>query len=237
MPTHSIHISAKKTNRFKYSLNHSVHDVHSVFVSNARIPISYYNVEAKKNAITIKINGTNYVSTIEPGNYDITELVEAVQSKLTSLNMNINPRLTHSKITGKVSFRVDEDQNVLNLIQVFTGDVTAMLGFTKDSQYFTSVTGDSVVNMIHKSLYLMLDNCPQIDSEMKGIKSSVVYEANINQPSFGLFCDSTSNIQIKQLNKPKSFSTLAFSLVDKDYNVIDLNGSSYEFTINLIHHD
>ena len=98
-------------------------DGHHIYLSlqNASIPYSFYSVTSIDNTFTYGIvGGTVFVYTVEPGNYNITQLVNVIKAA-----MGASYTVTYNSITSKI--RITHTTN--NFI-IYASSINHIFGFS-----------------------------------------------------------------------------------------------------------
>jgi hypothetical protein len=119
-------------------------DGHYIYLSlqNAVIPYSFYSINTNNNIFIIESNSNTYTCIIEPGNYNINQMREALLSQLGGLfNITYNP------ITNKLTIT----NSTYEFTILSTGSLNHALGFSEtsntDSGISKSITSFNCVNL------------------------------------------------------------------------------------------
>jgi hypothetical protein len=87
------------TNQFIYNITlpQRINDVKSIMVSSVEIPLSYYNISALLGNNTFQIvrdiDNIKLTVVIPDGNYDITSLINVINTQITTTNLSSNSEL------------------------------------------------------------------------------------------------------------------------------------------------
>lgn len=154
----SMAINLRKNNNFDH-----------VAVLSCSIPKSYYLIPAGENSFTIDENGTQYIITIPPGNYNITSFINVLNGLFTGAVSHYNVTFPDSRTeaqTGKMTFH---HNNVHHNSSFIFGNnhLPEVLGFERGStNNFTphnntsTLVSSNVCNFQREStLFLRSDIC------------------------------------------------------------------------------
>tara|TARA_Y100000996_G_scaffold224277_1_gene176422 strand:+ start:8737 stop:10062 length:1326 start_codon:yes stop_codon:yes gene_type:complete len=86
---------------FTLDLSEPLHDVVSISISSVHIPTTWYAFDHHLGNTSFSTNGTTYEClNIEPGNYNLTGLLEAIKAKNTNISFEIDTDKHKASIYG-----------------------------------------------------------------------------------------------------------------------------------------
>ena len=209
------------------------------FESYLRIVIG---LEEDNNQLILKQYNENFVtSELDPGNYTIEDLQEAVypfgdhegtsQNKYDDLNKKVKLILTRFGSTfGTLRF---DKKSFFHTLLGFTPywDYKPTNEIHADSAgVYTSdkiILNLNTINKIHL-------NCDCIDGSIQdGVRQPILFSFVLDKPSgYKVFCGLES-IRFKKINK-SILNTITFYLEDDNNEVVDFNGETLTFTLQKI---
>lgn len=196
-------------------------------LQNAVIPYSFYSINENNNVFIIYSNSNTYTITVPSGNYNIQQMINALQSGLGGLFS-----ITYNSITNKIT--------ITNTTYEFTvkkeGTLNNALGFKEDVDSVSSsltLTGHHCVNLnqiraINVEIGMPTYNVNVAQPLNQNILATIpvvsqpygmIYYNNENNFRVNMFCCQLDVIKIK--------------LLDNQNNLINLNGTNYSMTIQL----
>jgi hypothetical protein len=233
-----IYVSSKNGDLYKNNLLNNVEfylpmieidDLYHIYMSvtNASIPVSWYNINLNNNVLVYGIvGGSTYNISLPVGNYNVTTLL----SKLISVMPNFN--ITYSSLTNKFTF------THVSLDFVFhssSSNCFSILGFTKYDQYSISrvLTSVNCINLSPVRSFIIgtslrTGNINLADPLVQNILCSIPIISNslgvvnyVNSDNF------RTNLSTNVLN------SLSIHITDQDANNIDFNGVNWFITLQL----
>ena len=102
---------SQSDSNFKFQLTRSIHSPKNTifYIENSPCSHAWYSVETGLNdSLCIRINATDYIRTIPPGNYTGPTFATALQTVLNSIVANI------------FTVSLNAQQNNLNISEVYT---------------------------------------------------------------------------------------------------------------------
>ena len=204
-------------------------------VVNACIPYSFYNIDETNNRLNYQmssfqdfVNLTSKTLYIEPGNYNINNLLTYLQTKLAS-----DFTITYDPIKNKLTF----DAGAKYFIFLSSSSCFELLGF-KNQGYDLYTVGhtlasDSVVNLQSKHCIYVASNFLSnslLTSNSKNHTLLCSIPINSAQNSMIYFSNTASN-KVNIFNN--IFNMINIKLVDQDNNLINLNDCHWSMTLQL----
>lgn len=198
------------------------HHMFVISVVECQIPYSFTIINTRNNRYWIN----NNLYTIDPGNYNINELIDQLKanhSALTFQYSEINNKMT---ITSSSSFTMKNDP----VSQPFL----KMLGFRFDEyQGLSSYTSDSVVNLSGYNAIYLFSNITSfaMDSFAKrgsnvlckipvvGVSNSIIFYEN--------------HMSLKQVVNSGNLNEIRVKIVDPFYTPLHLNYVDWSMTIQV----
>jgi hypothetical protein len=239
--------SVSQTN-FVYQLSQPVHfkarqnPLKSYFVriENAKIPITFYNINSNYNTFGWTGSTTGVVSfDITQGNYTIDELIAEIQTQMNALDLNTYT-VSYNEITQKVSIASTGTENLSTL----TGDGWQIIGFdlsetitgaataTGTNVAYTNTMGwlKLVVDNINTSNYY--ENDENATTQTQKVMLDIPIKSVRNEYEF---YDNHQGAMFK-LPSISSIIELRVRLLDKYNNIVDLNNVPWSFDIVFYEH-
>jgi hypothetical protein len=195
--------------------------VRSVSLKDAQIPIGFYNIRAPYN--TLNINSVTY--TIPPGNYNITTLINALNSTITNSIGNFNS----SSVTNQLQFVSTSGTVTFTVTKVSLG---AFLGFT-NGQTGVSITGTN-------SYIVNFDTCLYVWISEVGTSSldgqQITYKIPIPGGSGSIVQyteGSAWNQKVMYTDRSNRLDRLTITVIDRFGNILNNNGLDWTFTLEI----
>lgn len=232
-PTNFIYQLTQPVNFFKRGRNYE----YSVRIENARIPISFYNINEYYSVFNWVGSTTGAVSfTIAYGNYTIDELIAEIQTQMNALDANTYT-LSYDEITQKVSITSDGVENITSI----TGNGWETIGFelTQTITGATTVAGNNVAftnTTKHLKIILYNVNSNNVYSNAQtGDKITNLQRVALTVPITEIrneyqFYENNEGYYIKLPNM-SNIKDIRVKLVDARNNVVDLNGVPWGFDV------
>eukprot|EP00732_Lithocolla_globosa_P002042 Lithocolla_globosa_v1_NODE_1204_length_2791_cov_31.125457.p2 type:complete len:225 gc:universal NODE_1204_length_2791_cov_31.125457:814-140(-) len=202
------------------------------------IPKSSYTIDSKNNTFIIEENTIQRTITLDIGNYSRKSFKNVLQSKL-----NESPAIGYSNYivsydsssntgdNGKYSFSVTNPSNPQPIF-IFSSGLTDQMGFNINTSYTfenNTLTTVNVSNFRPKITYYLISNICQ--NRNNSILQNIV-TAGQSDYDYIIYQNKNPYEYYKDFVQAKS-NTYTFTIVDEDFNVIDLNGLNIVFTIML----
>jgi hypothetical protein len=196
--------------------------VRSVSLKDAQIPIGFYNIRAPYNTVTIN----SIVYTIPPGNYNITSLVNTLNSTIT----NAVGMFGTSPTTNQMQFSAGAMTTAI--FSVTPLSLGAFLGFTngQSGTYITS-TNSYIVNF-DTCLYVWISEVgtSSLDGQQITYKVPIIGgSGSIVQYTEG----SNWNQKVIFTDRSNRLDRLTVRIVDRFGNIINNNGLDWTFTLEI----
>lgn len=204
-------------------------DGHYIYMSlqNAIIPYSFYSINSSNNVFIIESNSNTYTCTVEPGNYNIHQMITALKDQLGGL-FNI----TYNSIKNKIT--------ITNTTYEFTvlssGTLNHGLGFSM-SQNSTStglsLTSEHCVNLnlirsINIDVAMPTGN---INSASPNNQSIIACIPVAVQPFGMIVYDNPNNFRVNMyMNK---IDMIKVKLLDNQNNLINMNQVNWQMTFQI----
>lgn len=204
-------------------------DGHHIYLSlqNASIPYSFYSVTSIDNTFTYGIvGGTVFVYTVEPGNYNITQLVNVIKAA-----MGASYTVTYNSITSKI--RITHTTN--NFI-IYASSINHILGFsrtTNTTSVANTLTGRDCVNLNQIRALNIECNYPTYNVNVaqaynQNILATIpVYVAPFSIITFQNNNNFRTNLYVNKLDQ------IQIRIIDNNGVLVNLNGINYQMTLQL----
>lgn len=204
-------------------------DGHYIYLSlqNAIIPYSFYSINSSNNVFQILSNSTPYTCVVEPGNYNITQMIAALKADLGGLfNITYNP------ITNKITIT----NTTYEFTVLSTGTLNHALGFSESSNATSTsrtLTSEHCVN-------LNQIRAVNIDIDMPTYNINVAQKLNQNiiatipvvtQPYGMINYTNPNNFRVNMYCC--KLQSIRVKLLDNQNNLINMNGVNYQMTLQI----
>lgn len=204
-------------------------DGHHIYLSlqNATIPYAFYSITSFDNTFIFGLVGdppTTYY--VEPGNYNITELINIIQTAMGS-----SYTITYSSITSKILIT----HSTSNFI-IYASTINHVLGFSKT----TNTT--STANLLYGRDCVNLNQIRALNIEI----NFPTYNVNIAQPYNNNILATipvyVAPFSIITYQNPNNFRTnlyvnkldqIQIRILDNEARLVDMNGIQYQMTLQL----
>jgi hypothetical protein len=199
--------------------------IRTAALKDAQIPVGFYNVRAPYNAITL--NGTVY--TVPPGNYNITSLLNALNSQITNSVGVFNTAPT----TNQVSFVSNNGQVIISVLPLTLG---YFLGFTNGQTApgtNMAVTGtNSYITNFDTCFYIWIQNLGT--SSLDGQQITYKIPNNTGSGSIIQYTQGSNWDQtIVVTDRSNRLDRLIVTVIDRFGNVMNNNGLDWTFTLEI----
>lgn len=198
---------------------------------SATIPYSFYSINVNNNGLHIVDNAANeYTFNVEPGNYNIYQLIEAILAELGG-----DWSMTYNAVTNKVTFTIDP-----LLSDGFTiysdGTLNHALGFSSTDNT-VSVDGSATST---QGINLNQIRAINIEIDMQSPSVNVAQPLNQNilatipvavQPYGMIVWSNTNGFRINMLCEQMNMIKVKF--IDNQGNLINMNGVNWQATLQL----
>jgi hypothetical protein len=251
---HYINIDTKFRNKpelttstnFRWRLFRPIKNCVSLRVASVEIPNNFYTFSAAKKNILFyaKLTASSSYTTLTltEGNYMSTDFSDSLQTLLQTLDANFT--VTISNITGKLS--IENPTNAFdiqfpkeNTASTFDWGLGYYMGFNNISYTNKStLTGERVVNLVGDNyIMLQIGDYEGIEHEVEkqGLISATA-KIIITSDKYAILFDNGSNFLSKEVafQLPTNISAFNVRLIDSNNNDIDLLGTNYSFTLELV---
>lgn len=206
-----------------------------VGVGNAEIPATFYNIDVTNNVLNYRIDATNFIMTVPPGNYNYNSLVTQMTTLLTanghtftfSLNRNSNI-LTMTLTAGGTTW------NRISL----GSTIYYILGFDPDTIYNivgNTITFPRLFNLLGQKKLKIYSSNISVDSfdSVNTATNNLLCTISVNQPGFNLIIYSNIDGLYSHMRN-HYLSTVDIQIKDELGNLINFNGINWTMTLNII---
>lgn len=237
-------VSSKSTSDFIYSLGESL-EVSDIAVKSVSMVNAEYNIKAGHNTLIVNNGITDFNLVVPVGQYDITQLITAITTALTTQyggtnTITLQPTTKRLFFTSTTPLRFgtdvnaspvgfilglgDESNNINNYYPEF-GSSSFLAPFLPNLQgsnnyHISSATlgqgqGSLLKNNEKKPIILSVLN----NVDFGDVISYEVNEIKLNQRHF---------------NRPTNIQDIDIKVLDDDNEVVDLNGTNIEIVLQII---
>jgi len=203
-----------------------------VSVNSAQIPFSFYNVNASNNLLTGD-DGASYTATLTQGNYNITQLLAEIKTKVNAASGTHDITATsYDNKTNKVT--ITTAGNTTFSWATGINPVGKLIGFTADGSAATSHISDAQVNTGGEEAVYIRSSLHSINSyESRTGGSSDILAKVPNMVSFYgiIHYQPPVNVWKCQLQRGQTLSNFGLSLTDSEHTVLEMNGMNWEVSL------
>lgn len=204
-------------------------DGHFIYLSlqNAIIPYSFYSINSSNNVFQITSNSTPYTCTVEPGNYNITQLITALKDQLGGLfNIVYNP------ITNKITIT----NTTYEFTVLSTGTLNHALGFSE------SDNTPSITRSLTSTYCVNLNQIRAVNVDIDMPTYNINVAQKLNQNILATIPVVTQPYGMINYTNPNNFrvnmyccklQSIRVKLLDNQNNLIVMNGVNYQMTLQI----
>lgn len=223
---------------FKIRSDRLIRDIEWIKLCYAYIPNMFYNINSNNNVLTVEEGGGGDVSvTLTNGNYNISELISHIQTKLNAAGgLSGTFTVTYNDITMKITIAstVDFSLNFSNS----TSTIYKILGFDNEDKTpdASNWTGDNPVDLQYIENYNIVMN--NIGEYVHNITDnsyffSFVIPNNKNKTEIVEYYENKNFEQKIDTGKTLDISYLDIELRDQSNKIVDLNSIDWHFIIKI----
>lgn len=232
----SIYPNAQK---FTYNLSSNLNNIIHMRLTSLEIPNVDYVFTTEKNNKTFKIT-VGFVSetiVLDDGNYSSDTLINLITEKFDEINTarGFDLSVTINVKSGKIVFSND---TAFTLDFSRTGDTTYPnlnyhFGFTNEINTGTTITSDSVINLIGINYFFVkINNISNIIDEKVGDAFAKVI-ANVDKFNVQFEDFESFVTKDKQFRSPQNFNKLEIEIVDYLGNPLNMYNHDVSMTLEL----
>jgi hypothetical protein len=204
-------------------------DGHSIYLSlqNATIPYSFYSISAVDNTFSWGlVAGPVNTYYIEPGNYNITQLIDVIQTA-----MGTGYTITYSPITSKLLITHSSSDFI-----IYAATFNHIIGFSKT----TNTT--STANLLYSRDCVNLNQIRALNIEINFPTYNVNVAQPYNQNILATIPVYVAPFSIITYQNPNNFRTnlyvnkldqIQIRILDNESRLVDMNGIQYQMTLQL----
>ena len=204
-------------------------DGHSIYLSlqNATIPYSFYSISSVDNTFSWGlVAGPVNTYYIEPGNYNITQLIDVMQTA-----MGTGYTITYSSITSKLLITHSSSNFI-----IYAASFNHIIGFSKT----TNTT--SAANLLYGRDCVNLNQIRALNIEINFPTYNVNVAQPYNQNILATIPVYVAPFSIITYQNPNNFRTNLFvnkldqiqiRILDNEARLVDMNGIQYQMMLQL----
>jgi hypothetical protein len=206
-------------------------DGHHIYLSlqNATIPYSFYSISAVDNTFTWGLAAEfepEFTYYIEPGNYNITQLIDVMQFAMGSAYT-----ITYSSITSKLLIT-----HATSNFTIYAASFNHIIGFSKT----TNTT--STANLLYGRDCVNLNQIRALNIEINFPTYNVNIAQPYNQNILATIPVYVAPFSIITYQNPNNFRTnlyvnkldqIQIRIVDNEGRLVNMNGIQYQMTLQL----
>ena len=233
-----IRESSASTSDFIITLNNAqgLQQVKSVVVKQATIPNSMYNVSSYNNTFTYKIAGVENSVSITQGQYNVTTLIDALETALVGVGMSI----TVNELTSKLTFTTTTAIEYLPYPTNPMGDVLGINnGSGGDLSVFTPVGSVSLEGL--KNVFIYSDKLGEnnlINSQGKTFSFLGVIPIEVGYGGIEHYVTQHSELDDHDslsVVHGKNVQVIDIKLTDVNGNILELNGHDVDLILKIFY--
>jgi len=231
-----VKYNGTKNSRLQFNIPNMIHMTPNITdiwfsVNSAVIPASFYNINSKNN--TIRIGSNTY--TITAGNYNITELITAINAVInTAILVSFSYNSIYNKITitnngvssQVITYSLSPLLWVLGFGRVGTTTL-ATIGFN------ASITSPNCVNLLNIPRIFIRSSAIDAGNYSDETESQDVLAVIPNTACINGVIHYTNFNGIRHLVELQNLSNFDIFITDDERNEIDFNGVPVFFTISI----
>lgn len=198
---------------------------------SATIPYSFYSINVNNNGLHIVDNAANeYTFNVEPGNYNIYQLIEAILAELGG-----DWSMTYNAVTNKVTFTIDP-----LLSDGFTiysdGTLNHALGFSSTDNTVSvdgSATSTQGINLNQiRAINIEIDMQSPSVNVAQPLNQNILATIPVAVQPYGMIVWTNSNgFRINMMCEQMNMIKVKF--IDNQGNLINMNGVNWQATLQL----
>jgi hypothetical protein len=204
-------------------------DGHTIYLSlqNATIPYSFYSISSVDNTFSWGlVAGPVNTYYIEPGNYNITQLIDVIQTA-----MGTGYTITYSSITSKLLITHSSSNFI-----IYAATFNHIIGFSKT----TNTT--STANLLYGRDCVNLNQIRALNIEVNFPTYNVNVAQPYNQNILATIPVYVAPFSIITYQNPNNFRTNLFvnkldqiqiRILDNEARLVDMNGIQYQMMLQL----
>ena len=228
-----VKYNGSKNSRLQFNIPNMIHMTPNITdiwfsVNSAVIPASFYNINSINNRI--RIGSTTY--TISAGNYNITELITAINAQT---NTAVLVSVAYNSITNKTT--ITNNGGTSQVITLSLSPILWVLGFARTSTItlttLTSSTGPNCVNLLTIPRLFIRSSAIDAGNYSDETESQDVLAVIPNTACINGVIHYTNFNGIKHLVELQNLSNFDIFITDDERNEIDFNGVPVFFTISI----
>jgi hypothetical protein len=204
-------------------------DGHHIYLSlqNATIPYSFYSISSVDNTFSWGlVAGPVNTYYIEPGNYNITQLIDVIKTA-----MGASFTITYSPITSKLLIT-----HATTNFTIYAATFNHIIGFSKTSNT------TSVANLLYSRDCVNLNQIRALNIEINFPTYNVNVAQPFNQNILATIPVYVAPFSIITYQNPNNFRTnlyvnkldqIQIRILDNESRLVDMNGIQYQMTLQL----
>lgn len=227
----SVNKSYGTSSNFQITLDDSL-NINNVKLLNARIPVTWYNIDSLNNTILFNEGAGNLTATLPLGNYNITDLTSELKIQLDSAGLDTYT-VTYDSKTMKMT--ISSSGTFSLLFNTSSSEIWEILGFNKtDTNIASSHVGNNVIDLIRiKYIQIIVPELGIIGHSTKTNQQyTFLIPVNENRSDIIHYFDNNDFNQIKH-QKCKRLSFLNVQLKDQKNREVNLNGSEISMIVEV----
>jgi len=202
-------------------------NIRSISLKNAQIPVGFYNIRVPYNTFELSQAGglSNVSFTVTPGNYNIVNLLNSVNSLITTTI----GAFSVSSLTNSITFVSNQ-----GVTQFFVGRPSLLyfLGFTNFQQGVSIQATSSYITNWDSYLNIWIENLGQSSLE----PGQITFKIPLNVGSAGIefWAEGSQHEQkVVVTDRGVRLDRLNIKVMDRFGNPLDNNGIDWSFTLEI----
>lgn len=228
-----VKLNGSNNSRLIFNIPHFIHldsDIKQIFfsVNSAVIPASFYNINSYNNKIKI---GSN-VYTIAQGNYNINDLITAINAQI---NTALLVSVAYNSITNKAT--ITNNGGTSQVIILSSSPLLWVLGFEKEYTItlttLTSSVAPNCVNLLNIPRIFIRSSEINVGNYSDETESNDVLAVIPNTACVNGVIHYTNFNGVKHLVDLQNLSNFSIIITDDERRELEFNGVPIYFTFNI----
>lgn len=217
----------KNDSTSRFAIVPAINRAVSVRLDKISIPFTWYSINSHNNVFVFTESGTTYTITIAPGNYTAVSLASAIKSLIAATAAVLTYDVSFDDNTGKFTISAGGNFIINGGSTAFTAHVPT--GFATTTIAASSHTSDNVVILTTRCVYVRSNKLG--GQYFQGNQSNIVARVPVDVSRYEVL--NYRNKELSYESPQSSISRFDLYITDESGNVLDLNGASFDFSLNI----
>ena len=206
-------------------------------VINAEIPVSFFNISQNNNIFRFKYESDDEkVIQIDAGNYNIQQMLSALNTKLVAFNFTNPVIINWSSLSNKISFTTTTEFTILP-----TSTCLELLGFSDKEHKGTSLISDGMVDI--RGITSIYVNCDLLDNSYhynananRNFLHHTICRIPVNASSYGTITYAPVEKTLCRMSRNVLGGAFKIYITDEQGRTIDFNNMRWTITLKVDYH-